>query len=416
MVNREFLKNIMLENRTMIENLALVRRKFEFYNGFRYVLVGVRRAGKSFLLFQMMQDMLRNGHSWNEMLYLNFEDDRLIGFNATDFETILEIHSELGGTKPALFLDEIQNIEGWEKFARRLADQKYTVNITGSNAKMLSSDVATTLGGRYVIQQVFPYDYGEFCAANQIPMNGQEKLLLPLFEEYFNYGGFPECATLKGKREYLLSVYQKIYLGDIATRYNVDNKMALRLMFVKLAESLMQPIAMTRLSNMINTTGIKISKNTILNYAEYAKDEFLLLPIKNIADNFTQRETNQKYYFVDNGIINLLIINNKSILLENLVAISLMRKYGIDGNVFFYNYNIEVDFVVPEKSMAVQVCYLLGDDKSETYRRESTALVRFAQRFRYSDLYIITYNEEYEIEENGYCIKVVPAWKWAVTL
>ena len=93
-----------------------------------------------------------------------------------------------------------------------------------------------------------------------------------------------------------------------------------------------------------------------------------------------------------------------------------MRKYGIDGNVFFYNYNIEVDFVVPEKSMAVQVCYLLGDDKSETYRRESTALVRFAQRFRYSDLYIITYNEEYEIEENGYCIKVVPAWKWAVTL
>ena len=186
-------------------------------------------------------------------------------------------------------------------------------------------------------------------------------------------------------------------------------------MFVKLAESLMQPIAMTRLTNMLVAMGIKISKNTILNYAEYAKDAFLILPLKNIADNFTQRETNQKYYFVDNGIINLLIISNKSILLENLVALSLIRWYGLDGNVFFYNYNIEVDFVVPEKSLAVQVCYILGDEGSETYRRETTALVRLAQRYSYTDLYIVTYNEEYEIELNGLCIKVVPICKWLLS-
>ena len=411
MVNKEQLKNIILENRDMVDGLELVRRDFAFHDAFRYVLVGVRRAGKSFLLFQMMKDLLAGGHSWDEMLYLNFEDDRLLGFEASDFEAILEVHSEMGGIKPMLFLDEVQNIPGWEKFARRLADQKYIVNITGSNAKMLSSDVATTLGGRYVIQQVYPYSFGEFCSANNL-LSQNSNDSLSVLDEYLKYGGFPECATLKGKQEYLLSVYQKIYLGDIAARYNIDNKVALRLMFRKLAESLMQPVALTRLTNMLVATGLKISKNTIINYAEYATDAFLLLPMKNIADNFTQRETNKKYYFVDNGIISLLIISNKSILLENIVALHLLRKYGIDSNVFFYNYNIEVDFVVPEESLAVQVCYQLGDETSETYRRETVALERLAKRLHYNDLVIVTYNEEREIVQNGYNIRVVPISKW----
>lgn len=411
MVNKEQLKNIILENRDMVDGLELVRRDFAFHDAFRYVLVGVRRAGKSFLLFQMMKDLLAGGHSWDEMLYLNFEDDRLLGFEASDFEAILEVRSEMGGSKPMLFLDEVQNIPGWEKFARRLADQKYIVNITGSNAKMLSSDVATTLGGRYVIQYVFPYSFSEFCSANNLlPQDDYESL--SMLDEYLKYGGFPECATFKGKQEYLLSVYQKIYLGDIASRYNIDNKVALRLMFRKLAESLMQPVALTRLTNMLVATGLKISKNTIINYAEYATDAFLLLPIKNIADNFTQRETNKKYYFVDNGIISLLIISNKSILLENIVALHLLRKYGIDSNVFFYNYNIEVDFVVPEESLAVQVCYQLGDETSETYRRETVALERLAKRLQYNDLVVVTYNEEREIVQNGYNIRVVPISKW----
>ena len=183
-------------------------------------------------------------------------------------------------------------------------------------------------------------------------------------------------------------------------------------MFRKLAESLMRPVALTRLTNMLVATGLKISKNTIINYAEYATDAFLLLPIKNIADNFTQRETNKKYFFVDNGIISLLIISNKSILLENIVALHLLRKYGIDSNVFFYNYNIEVDFVVPEESLAVQVCYQLGDETSETYRRETVALERLAKRLHYNDLVIVTYNEEREIVQNGYNIRVVPISKW----
>ena len=414
MVNKEQLRNIILENRNMVDRLKLVRRDFTFHDAFRYVLVGVRRAGKSFLLFQMMKDLLASGHSWNEMLYLNFEDDRLLGFEASDFETILEVHSEMGGSKPMLFLDEVQNIPGWEKFARRLADQKYTVNITGSNAKMLSSDVATTLGGRYLIQYVFPYDFPEFLSANGFDIYAKNDKDMRLMDEYLRYGGFPECATLQSKQEYLLSVYQKIYMGDISARYNIENKIALRLMFRKLAETMMQPVALTRLTNMLASTGTKVSKNTVLNYADYAKDAFLILPLTNFADNFTGRETNKKYYFIDNGIIGLLTTDCLSSQFENMVALVLLRKYGIDDKIYFYNYNIEVDFVVPENELAIQACYVLGDETGETYRRETQALVKLSKRLPYHDLVIVTYNEEREIEVDGKCITVVPAWKWLI--
>ena len=415
MVNRDILKEVLLENREMVENVRLVKRNFTFYDNFRHVLVGVRRSGKSFLLFQRMQELLAAGRTWDEMLYLNFEDDRLIGFDTQDFNEILTAHKEMGGSsKPMLFLDEVQNIAGWHKFARRLADRGYIVNITGSNAKMLSSDVATTLGGRYMIEHIFPFNLAEYHEASG--KDAEDLLsysdLKQHIDEYMLYGGFPECTSTPNKREYLLSVYQKIYLGDIAARHNIENKVALRLMFLKLAESVMQPIALTRLTNVLASTGTKVSKNTVLSYAEYAKNAFLLFPIKNFADHFTERETNRKYYFVDNGIISLLTFKNQAALLENLVAITLLRRYGIDDNVFFYHRNTEVDFVVPEKEMAIQVCYELGDENSETFRRETQAFVKFCKRTKYVDLTIITYNEERTVEVNGLNIDVVPIWKW----
>ena len=236
MVNRETLKEILLENRKMIQKVKLVKRDFTFYDNFRQVLVGVRRSGKSFLLFQRVQELLSKGHGWDEILYLNFEDDRLIGFEVQDFNEILVVHEEMGGVKPMLFLDEVQNISGWEKFARRLADHDYIVNITGSNAQMLSSDVATTLGGRYMVRHVFPFSFPEFLLADGINpycLTSEDYAgMADRMDEYLRFGGFPECATFPNKREYLLSVYQKIYLGDIAARYNVENKIALRLMFL----------------------------------------------------------------------------------------------------------------------------------------------------------------------------------------
>lgn len=405
-------------NREMIANMNVVKRNFTFHDEFRYVFVGVRRAGKSFLMFQRMQELLAQGKTWNDMLYLNFEEDRLYGFDVYDFNTILEVHQEMGGNKPILFLDEIQNIEGWDKFARRLADQKYMVYITGSNAKMLSSDVATTLGGRYIIQNVFPYSLSEYLEANGIDSDNlyfDDTIRQTYISDYIKHGGFPECATFSGKKEYLLSLYQKIFLGDIAVRNKVENSNALRMMFMKMAESVMQPIALSRLTNIISTIGVKVSKNTIINYAGYAKDAFLILPMVNFADAYTERETNRKYYFIDNGIIDLLTMDCLTSQLENIVAITLLRRYGLEDSVFFYNYNVEVDFVIPEMETAIQVCYTLGDEGGETYRRETTALEKLAKRFQYKKLIIITSNEEDTIEVGDAIIEVVPIWKWLLS-
>ena len=327
MIRREILKEVLLDNRNEVVKHQVIPRSFQFEEFGNYVFVGIRRAGKSFLLYQRIQELLHSGHTWNEMLYVNFEDERLIGMTAADLNLILEVHAEMSTDRPMLFLDEIQNIDGWDKFVRRLADNKYRAYVTGSNAKMLSQDVATTLGGRYITVHVYPYDFKEFLYANGVEVTENSLFatesraeIKRIFNDYFRSGGFPEGASLAAKRDYLTSVYQKIYLGDIAARHSIENTFALRILFRKLAESIKQPVSFTRITNIVASTGVKISKNTVINYMEYAKDACLLIPIQNIADKLVERETNPKYYFADNGILNLLLLDADTSLLENLVA------------------------------------------------------------------------------------------------
>ena len=162
MISKETLKQVLASNQKDIENYKVMPRALPSDDFPRRAFIGVRRAGKSFMLYQKIQQMLAAGHGWDEMLYISFEDDRLAQFETADFERILEVHAEMYGKRPMLFLDEAQNIDGWEKFARRLADAKYSVWITGSNAKMLSSEVMTTLGGRYLTTEVYPYNFLEY--------------------------------------------------------------------------------------------------------------------------------------------------------------------------------------------------------------------------------------------------------------
>ena len=320
--------------------------------------------------------------------------------------------------RPILFLDEIQNINGWEKFARRLADNKYRVYITGSNAKMLGSDVATTLGGRYITKHIMPYSFPEFLQANEVSYDSNTLAttfgraeVQRLFTNYFRFGGFPEGARLASKRDYINSVYQKIYLGDIASRNKIENQFSLRVLFRKLAESVKQPISFTRLTNIIASTGAKLSKPTLINYLEYSKDAFLVYPIKNIADNLTQRETNPKYYFVDNGIISILAMDVDTSLLENMVAMELLRRYGLEEQVFFYYKNVEVDFYIPDAATAIQVSYT-PKKSDETWERESTALIKLSKVLDCKRLIILTYELEENIELKGLNIEVIPVWKW----
>ena len=418
MIQKEVIREILLENRKEVELQHVVPRNFQMEDFANYVLIGVRRAGKSFMLYQQIQQNLKRGITWDSMLYINFEDERLMGMTAQELNLILEVHGMMSKERPILFLDEIQDINGWEKFARRLADNKYRVYITGSNAKMLGSDVATTLGGRYITKHIMPYSFPEFLQANEVSYDSNTLAttfgraeVQRHFTNYFRFGGFPEGARLASKRDYINSVYQKIYLGDIASRNKIENQFSLRVLFRKLAESVKQPISFTRLTNIIASTGAKLSKPTLINYLEYSKDAFLVYPIKNIADNLTQRETNPKYYFVDNGIISILAMNIDTSLLENMVAMELLRRYGLEEQVFFYNKNVEVDFYIPDAATAIQVSY--NPKKSdETWERESTALIKLSKVLDCKRLIILTYELEENIELKGLNIEVIPVWKW----
>ena len=222
MVSKDVLKSIMKDNQKLVEQYKVVPRDIPSDECHQMVFVGVRRAGKTFMLYQKMQEMLMQGHSWSDMLYLNFEEERLYGFAMDDFERMLECHQELYNKRPMLFLDEIQEVDGWERFARRMADSKYRIWITGSNQKMLSKDIQARLGGRYMTREVYPYSFFEFLGANDIKVDKNvlfgledKSAILRQWHEYLTWGGMPQIATVDSgrpvKRDYLSSTYQKIY-------------------------------------------------------------------------------------------------------------------------------------------------------------------------------------------------------------
>lgn len=423
MINRQILLEVLLENRNEVMRYEVTKRKISLDGFDRQVLVGVRRAGKSYLLFGHIQKLVGNGVPLQQIVYINFEDERLANIQLEDLNTILEIQASINNNRPILFFDEIQNIEGWEKFARRLADQKYSVYITGSNAKMLSKDVASTLGGRFITTEVFPFSFEEYLQINGIDLQdphllattGKRADFLRYYEEYFKFGGFPECSILPSKRDYLMSLYQKIFIGDIAARNRIENLFALKTLIRKIAESVNQPLSFTRATNIVGSTGTKIGKNTVINYIEYAKEACLLFSITNIADNLTERVSNPKYYFIDNGIISLLALDIRTSLLENLIALTLIRKYGSEEGVYYYSNGVEVDFYIPESETAIQVSYTINKS-SETFDREVKALHKISEHLSVKRKLIITFDEEsnWILDESG--IEILPAWKFIANL
>ena len=414
----------MLDNQKDVELYDIFPRHYDLDSFPLMILVGVRRSGKSFLLFQKMRQLLADGKGWDEMLYLDFEDTRLEGFTADDFNLILECHQEMYGKRPMLFLDEIQNVDGWQKFARNLADKKYSVFITGSNAKMLSKEIMAALGGRYLPVEVYPFSFKEYLsytgvAYDDLALTATESKarFMKAYGEYFTWGGLPESIKLPVKRSYLSSVFQKIYLGDIIQRNGISNPRLLQLMIKKMAESVMQPVSYNRISKILSSVSGKISVPTVSNYIAYSEDAWLLLRLRNIASSFSDKESICKYYFIDNGLLSLQLLGADTILLENIVALSLFRKYGHDEDnerVFFYNASVEVDFYVPEDELAIQVSYSIADP--ETEKREKEPLEKLPNVHPCRRRIIVTYDEEGILTDKHGTIEVIPCWKWLLEI
>lgn len=339
------------------------------------------------MMYQDAQNMMKSpGLTQENILYINFEDERLSDISSDSLGEILDAYFELyPEKKPLIYLDEIQVVYGWEKFARRLADSKYRVMITGSNAKMLSSEIATTLGGRYIPKEVFPFSFREYLEYKGIELDrnwiydqGACSQISNTFDHYFTNGGLAESFNLEDKREYLNSLCQKILLGDIVERNKVRNARAFRLLTRKLADCVMQPSSLSRLKHIIDSSGDSISLPILKDYLEYLEESYLFFSIPNMSSSISEQSTIRIRYIVNNGLLNLFLFSGETKLLENIVACKLIRKYRNtpeETQVYYYNKNVEIDFCIPSAKMAIQVSYGLGDDAA--YRRETGALEKF---------------------------------------
>lgn len=415
-MDKNVIKQIILNQQDFIGRIKLQSRNVCFEENANYVLVGIRRAGKSYMLYQHIQHLVANGHSIEEMLFINFEDERISDIRKEDLYLILEAYRELFAFQPIIFLDEIQNVDGWEHFARRLADEKYRVFITGSNAHMLSREISSTLGGRYLTKEIRPFSFSEYLEYHNIHLPQHWELspiradVVRLFSDYFYYGGLSEVFDIQDKKSWLQSLYQKILYSDIVMRKGVRNERSLRLLIRKLADSVMQPTAIKRLQDILQGDGTKITRDTIGSYLDYLHESYLTFGISSFTDSVSQRESIKKRYFYDNGILNLFLFLPETKLLENLVAIKLYNKYGDD--LYYYNKNVEVDFCVPNDGLLIQASYRIIDEA--TRNREIGALQKLSKFIKPQRCIIVTYDQEEIIQSNDLDvqIEVIPAYKF----
>ena len=418
-MNRDILKQIIIDQKEMYLDNPLISRDYDLEENVNYCFVGIRRTGKSYMMYQQIHNLMNDGISSSQIVYVNFEDERLLEIGVDDLNTILEIGIEFSGSKgkPYLFLDEIQNVDGWEKFVRRVADMKYRINITGSNSKMLSKEIASTLGGRFMIVNVFPYSFKEYLSANHIEnimldQIGTKKRadIVSQYEQYVTYGAFPELVDIKNKRVFLNNIYQTVYLRDIITRNKITNDFAVRLILKKIAESVTKALSFNRLTNIVKSAGISIGKQTVINYVGHMLDSYLIFSLQNYAAKLVEKETSPKYYFMDTGLLGLMLLDCKTAQLENLVAVELIRRYGFE-NVYFFENNIEVDFYIPSENLAIQVSMQVLDDV-DTLERETRAFVKLNDFIPNTKCLLITNSEETTLKCDDIEIDMIPAWKW----
>lgn len=416
-MEKDIISNIIREGQDFIPNVELYERPVKYEANGNYVFVGIRQCGKSYMLYQRIQQLLREGYDIHQMVYINFDDERLNMIKAEELDLILQAHATMSDNKPILFFDEIQTVNGWEHFARRLANQKYSVFITGSNAKMLSRDIATTLGGRYLTRNIYPFSFREYLNSLNIQLDkfwifsfNTRAAVERAFNNYFYFGGFPDVRNIAGKRIWLNEIYNKIFFSDLVVRNKVRNENALRLTVMRLAECVGQPTAYNRISNLVKSTGVTCHSNTVMDFVGYLKDSCMLFSLTNYVSKFSERETIKKHYFIDNGLLNIFLNNDEAALLENMCAIHLHKQYD-NYQLYYYNKNVEVDFYLPNTHTAIQACYSLSDVKTE--EREVGALLKLHSFEPLHHAIIVTRDEKRTIHtDKGLTIEVIPIWEW----
>ncbi len=401
------------EEKSLFQEKGWVSRKSEAYiktnSSLIQIITGVRRAGKSTLAHRALKD--------KNYAYINFDDERLSNISATSLNDILESVYEVYQNVEFLFLDEVQNVEGWHLFVNRLQRSGMHLVVTGSNSKLLSSELASHLTGRYNIIELFPFSFQEFLIYKKFKSDAlttkNKGLLKSLFTEYMNSGGFPEVLKGADAVQYTTNLFNSIVTRDILFRYNIKHKQTFKDIALYLVNNFSREISYNRIKKLFNLG----SEHTAKNYVRYLEEAYLVITLPKFSFKKPESIKNKKNYIIDTSFASAFCSNlaqNSGYLLENMVLLELYRRKQTENfDLYYYKKNVEVDFVLYKKQKAetlIQVCYDTADEK--THKREIRALLQASSELRCNTLLMLTPAEKSTIVEDGKTIEVIPVYEW----
>lgn len=373
------------------------------------VVIGVRRSGKSTLCYQALQ---RNGLHF---AYVDFDDERMKGLHAEQLNDVLEVLYKIYGDFQYLFLDEIQDVDGWHLFVNRLLRQKMHVIITGSNAKLLSGELATHLTGRNKEIALYPFSFREFCMMKGVETEKKTTKAVAFrraaFDEYMQQGGFPELLVVEDKKRYVNTLVDNILKRDIEQRYKIVFKAA----FEKMAHHLLNISPSIVVTSELSSLFHFKSEHTAKNYIDYLKQAYMLIGVSKYATKSRMRVVQEKLYAVDVAMMNMrdnaFSAENLGWRLETIVLIQLLRQCKLNGwDICYLNErNGECDFLLCENNhvlQAVQVSYDISAEK--TRKRELKGLVIASQITGCKDLLLLTDHTYEDVVYEGHEIKIRP--------
>ncbi len=408
------LTRIILENQELIGNKKIIKRNYHIPRTDNInILTGIRRCGKTYTLYEIAKK-----YKIENILFLDFEDERLVSLNTlSSYDMILESYQRIyPNLKPVLFFDEIQNLKNWHFFLKRLNVRGYKIFATGSNANLLSKEIATYLKGQSVETTIFTFSFQEFLEMKNIKFSKKDfyinkAKIIHQFDEYMQFGSFPEVikSNVIDKKAISKNIYDLIFYKDLISRFS-KNEYLLKLIIAKITENITKKFSIGSLAKKI----VPIYKTTIPTVTEY----FNILPVPFLTRNiyqyrrsFIQRESKRKTYFADNSFILLNRINeDNSRFFENLVFNYLDRNYT---DIYYYktNNNLEVDFYVAKDNdtKLIQASYSLFE--LNTKEREIKSLLKAMNEMKISKACIYTHSEEETINVENKVIEIIPFWK-----
>ena len=382
------------------------------------VVIGVRRSGKSTLCSKVM---LESGLPFG---YINFDDDRLGKLKVDVFDTLLRALYQINGDFNHLFLDEVQNINGWELFVNRMLRQGMHIVITGSNANLLSGELATHLTGRYHQIELMPFSFHEYCQSKEINTSSHTTKAIALrdkaLNEYLFSGGFPELRLLNEAEQgdYVRSLVQTIIEKDIAKRYKLRFAQTLMDVANQILDEFSQEHSFVTVQKKHNLK----SPNTAKKYLQYLQNAYLMLAIPRFSLKSSERRTIHKYYAIDTAMITkreeALLTDSLGLRLENIVAVELKRRAAIDEQIYYFRKvrEYEVDFVRIRGTRVlelIQVTYDFSQPRTKLYNREIGNLVKASNILHCDNLTLIMmYGEQCDIVENSKTIHCISATEW----